>query len=428
MKKAAMHLCALLRNLLFIGFSIQIALGLLWLCFNFMEVQAFGPAEGFLYPILVRMLGRVPQVLYLLQLFAAGAAGYYLLKPVVSSGLFWRIWSVLAFLTFPMALQCHLALLPYSFISSLILLEICFCRNLFRQRQGRPVRELAWAGACWVALSLFKPEYVWLGAIPLGLTVLASVPALSRSRRQLAFCLLLLAAFGGIATGLRSLTAERVKEEQRPFWFAMASRTAWPSLWEDQSQWSEELHALLDNVVWDTAVSPDNMERILKPAIEDEVGVEQAQEYYRELSEIGWRRHKSQILKQMAWDVLTYGTPEAVLQLQLSGRAYDSCSGRNYEIMFMHHPLLTKYYVDYSCWWFFVAVGSAALTAVAGCTAGARRVSLPKAVFLAVNVAAMGGIVLYYTLQGAGIADYKLTVAAAQLWILFALWGMGKEL
>lgn len=421
-------MCALLRSILFIGFSIRILLGFTWLCMNFMEVQMFAPAGGLLYPLLLQVFGGIPQILYLLQLGAACAVGYVLMKPYGRSGLFWRIWYVLALMTFPMALQCHLALLPYSFVSSLVLLELGFCRGILDCEDGIPMAGFARAGVCWFGLALLLPEYTWLGGIPLALTVLLRLRTLRKNLRQLAYCVILIVAFGGMIAGLRSLSLlEEQEESQRTFWFSMASRITWPRLWEDHVQWSEELRTVVEDVVWDTSNSPDNMERLFRPVLEGAVGEEQAKEFYREMAGVSWRLHKTQIVKQIIWDLFTYAAPSSVLQLQLSGRAYASASGRNYEIMGMNRPRLTKYYVAYSCWWFFVTLGAGALLILVGRMTGEGHFSLRKLAFPTVAVIWTGVLVSFYTMQGAGIADYKYTIAAASLWSLFALGIMGRR-
>lgn len=428
MKKAAVQLCVLLRSFLFIGFSIRILLGLAWLCTNFMEVQAFAPVGGLLYPLLLQMFEGIPQILYLLQLGVAFAVGYVLIKPYGRQSKFWKIWYVLALMTFPMALQCHLALLPHSFVSSLVLLELVFCRGIFAGEGRAPVAGLARAAACWFGLALLLPEYVWLGIIPPVLTVLLHLRELCKHIRQLAYCIILIAAFGGMIVGLRSLTSPEEKEgNQNTFWFSMASRTAWPRLWESHILWSEELRAIVENVVWDASSSPDNMERIFRPALEQVVGVDQAQEYYREIAKVAWQLNKKQIVNQIVGDLLTYAAPTSVLQLQLSGKSYAFISGRNYEIMGMNHLRLTKYYVAYSCWWFFAALGATVLLILSGCAAEKRLVSLSKLKFCAVVVIWSGILVCFYTMQGAGIADYKYTIAVASLWSFLALVAMGKR-
>ena len=167
MKKAAGYLITLLKSMLFIGFSIQIIFGLVWMCFNFTHVQEFGVPEGILYPLLLRIFGSVPQILYLLQLCLAWFCTRELIKPIVRLRTIWQNWYVLVLLTLPFSMQCHLALLPYSFVCSLLFLEVSFCRNAMAAEQGISCMELTKGAACWLILALLLPEYKWLGGIPL---------------------------------------------------------------------------------------------------------------------------------------------------------------------------------------------------------------------------------------------------------------------
>lgn len=425
MKKAASKLCILLKGMLIAGFSVQIILGLIWMSLNFIEVQQFGQPEGFLYPLLLKAFGKVPQLLYLFQLGLAGMAGYVMLKPVCSGGSLKCIWFVLAFMSLPMALQCHLALLPYSFVSSLFLLELGCLRRGMACESGLDLKAVAGAGACWVGLVLLLSEYSWLGLLPLALTVAVRLKRLCGSLRGLVLCALLIAAFSGIAAGIGNLTKTEGSSD-RTFWFAMASRMSWPTIWQDSDGWSQDLREIAMDVCWETSYMPDNMEKILKPAIEGAVGQEKAQEYYRQIAIQAWNQRKFRIAKQIGWDVLIHGAPQAVLQLQLTGVGYDSCSGKNYESMLMNSPRLTKYYVSYSCWWFFCSMGLAVLLWGARCAAEGLRSAFQKSAFPIVTAVSLAAAVFFYTMQGAGTADYKRTVAAAGMWSLMALWGIGR--
>ena len=427
MKKAAEGLCILLKGVLFIGFSVQIVLGLAWMCMNFIEVQQFGQPQGFLYPLLLAALGKVPQILYLLQLCLAGYAGYMLLKPILPVGRPWRIWYVLVLMTLPMAMQCHLALLPYSFVGSLFMLELSLLREAMAGEEGLGLRALACAGGCWVGLTLLLSEYKWLGLLPLAFTLLGRLPRLCKSSRRLVYSLLLLAAVSGIVVGIGSLTRGE-KEHERTFWFSMASRMTWPTIWQDSDRWSQELQELLpEELSIEVSYFPDNMERILQPALEDAVGREKAREYYREMAKGSWYLRKSRIVRQIGWDMLIYAMPQAVLQEQLKGIGYDSYSGRNYEVMAMEHPTLTKHYMNYSCWWFAAALGSTVLLMVALKAEGRKIFGKNNVFFLAVYMISAGGILAYYVMRGAGIADYKCALAVSVMWTVPALFCMRKE-
>lgn len=421
MKKAARQLCIILGAVLFIGFSIRIVLGLAWMVSHFMEVQEFAPVSSGLYLLLMQAVGSLPQVLYVLQLGTAFGAGWQLLKGLGVSRRLWRTWGALALLTFPMAMQCHMALLPYSFVSSLVLLELSFCTQNLAENPLPSFSKLSQAGCCMLGLAFLLPEYGWLGAIPLVLTVLFKLRIMWKQARRLLYSCLLVAVFCGMVGGIGSLISKE-DDSSRSFWLSMASRTAWPTIWNDSHCWSQELHDLVgDAACWEIAIRARDMEGILQPLLESKVGAAQAEKYYREMIAVSWEQHSGQILKQMIWDVLIYGAPEAVLQLQLEGRGYDSASGKNYEIMMMRHPVLTKYYVSYSCWWFWVSLGIAALLLIAHFVAGDK--ARPRG-YLAVATMVMlwmAAILFYYVIQGAGIADYKCTLAVSQLWCVFAV-------
>lgn len=429
MKKTVGHLSALLKEMLFIGFSIQIILGLVWMCFNFMHVQAFGEPEGVLYPLLLRLFGGVPQFLYLLQLGLAGFSARVLLKPAAGEGVFRQSWCVLALLTLPPMLQCHLALLPYSFVCSFAFLEVSFCRKAMCDGLGVSCTHLAGGAACWLALALLLPEYEGLGGIPLILTVLLRLPALIKQLKRMACCLLIIAVFGGIIVSVGSLTGV-LEERENSFWFSLAHRFAWPTIWNDSDVWPEELRTIAQPVLWETTYNPGNMERLLKPVIENAVGVRQAESYYRQMASLAWKRHGSLIIRQMGLDVFVYALPQAILPLQLEGRGYDSFSGRNYEIMLGKYPRVTKYYVNYSCWWFVVSFGIALLMAVVHLTEREKLFEREKWIFLIMCALSAGMVTAYYLMRGSGISDYKCTLAVSAVWTVWTLclYRKGREL
>lgn len=426
MKKTVGHLITLLKGILFIGFSIQIIFGLVWMCFNFMQVQAFGEPEGTLYPLLLQIFGSVPQIMYLLQLGFAWFCTGKLLKPIVRGKTIWQNWYVLVLLTLPFAMQCHMALLPYSFVCSLLFLEVSFCRNAMAAEQGISCVELTKGASCWLILAMLLPEYRWLGGIPLALMVLFRIPTLAKTLRRMAYSLLIIAAFGGIIAGLGRLSG--VSEEQgKSFWFSLAHRISWPTVWYDAGRWPEELKTAAEPILWETTYNSGNMERLFKPAVENAVGTQQAENYYRRMITVAWQLHSSAIIRQMGGDALVYVLPQMILPLQLEGRGYDSFSGRNYEIMLGKHFRLTKYYVNYSCWWFVVAFGTALLLAVLRIAVGEKLIERRVPGFLMICALSAGAVTVYYIMRGAGMSDYKCTLAVSAVWTVWMLYCMRRE-
>lgn len=426
MKKAVGHLSALLKAILFIGFSIQIVLGLVWMCFHFVQVQPLGEPEGLLYPLLLRIFGGMPQFLYLLQLGFAWFAARALLGPILGQGIFWQSWQVLALITLPFAMQCHMALLPYSFVCSFLFLEVSFCREAINGGENVRLVELAGAAACWLALALLLPEYGWLGGFPPALTVLLRIPVFIRQFRKMVYCVLIIAAFGGMIAGMSNL-ADPLEKQGRTFWFSLAHRTAWPTVWHDFHVWPEEMQGIVEPVVWDTTYNSGNMERLLRPAIENAVGAEQAESYYRQMASIAWQLHGPVIVRQMFWDALVYTLPQVMLPLQLEGMGYDTYSGRNYEVMLGRQPRLTSYYVRYSCWWFKMALGATASLTVLGLASKERVSGWKVSGFLIMCVLSAGAVTAYYVMRGAGMSDYKCTIAVSAAWTVWSLYTLSER-
>lgn len=385
-----MHIGSVIKKILFIGFSIQIVLGLIWLYRNFGQVQDFGEPDSALYGCLYALTGKNHSVMYLLQLAAAFLAGNCLLgrlgmPPVwrnVSGGLL-TTWRGLVLLTYPFALQCHLAIQPYSFMSSLFLALLSLLPGGFGRRQ----KESSGAGA-------------WKKRIG---------------------CLVGAAVCAGLII-LLSGAADRDKREEpgRSFEAALASRFAWPTIWNDREYWPEELRQMTEGVLWETAYFPNNM-KILQARLEESVGKEEAKAYNLQIAKTGWELHSSTVIRQIGWDVLGYMFTPLVFQWQLKGNAYDSYTGRNYEIMRDHEPVLTRYYVDYACWWFgWMLLLALVLTGIRLLRTKERdwRGSL---IYLICCLAAAGAWAVLLAMRGAGRMDYRQTIAFNELWLVWAL-------
>lgn len=330
------------------------------------------------------MFGKRYVILNVLQLSAAFAVRYYFLWSLskrlypersVTKGLL--IWGSLGMVTFPFAMQCHLAALPCSLISSLFLLMLSY---LFRDGKG-------------------KKRLVTL--------LLAAV------------CAGLMMGLSGAVDGdRRSVPGSSIPA-------AMASRLAWPTLWVDHEAWTEELQEITGEVLWEANYYPGNMAMVCA-AIEEKVSFSEAEAYYRQMAEVAWNYHAPMIIRQIGWDILGYAMTPVIFPLQMEGEAYDSYSGRNYEVMRSNAPLLTRYYVEYGCWWFGCGLIMALMYTLLGVMGSLGKDGegnlWKRAVFpMAVSILASGILVVLLTMRGAGIMDYKDSVAVNELWIAWPL-------
>lgn len=456
MKKAASHISVILKGIFITGFSIQIAFGVVWMCFHFAARQEFGGSEGILYRGIRALAGQQYWILYALQLGLGFYAGYRFVRTASPASRLQNIGGGLALLTFPMAMQCHMAVSPCSLVSSFFLLELSAAMSVVRgedaterrlQTKGRTdrsmsfagrgfLRELARGGLCWLALALLLPEYFILGAVPLILGVLFRPSGLTGRLPELGAALLLLGAFGGVIVGIHQLSGEGdYLPDRESVCFALFSRTAWPTLWPDRENWPVEVQEATKDCAWEVSQRADNMQLILRPLLSEKFDDRQAAQYYLEMAAFSWRRHTPLVIRQIGGDFLGYCVTPLILPIQLEGKAYASYSGRNYEMMFQDTPLLTKHYVRYGCRWFAVMLVLApALAAVNRiCRRGQRK---PRgkgrrrfAQVLTCLIPA-GFVTALYTLRGAGLMDYKRTVAVGLLWLgaaLLIMRGTGRE-
>ena len=84
-------------------------------------------------------------------------------------------------------------------------------------------------------------------------------------------------------------------------------------------------------------------------------------------------------------------------------------------------PVFTRHYLEYSCWWFgyglFLAAGLTVLRILT------EEISLPKREVLSATICILAAVVLVllFTMRGAGMMDYKCTIAVNELWLIWTL-------
>lgn len=448
MKKAAGAAGLVVKYILFMGFTLQIGLGLAWMAANAGKVQDFLPVPAGIYAYVYRLPGRAYTAVYLLQLGAALYAGYRLVWKLCAGGKGFCLWGSLALMTLPMAMQCHLALLPYSFVCSLELLKLSFVCELTAKRgaEAVPTGPLTWVLVCFGLQCLLWPQYTLPGAVLPFLLLLWKLPGMLGKRKHffkgllLAVCLLAVTAAGWGAGRSREDPEGGISDWN----WQLVKRICWPTLWRDWGDRPEEIGLETGSVIWQSACYPYYMDLYLKPAMEEAIAPENLEAVLKKMVRRAWQVHYPMVVRQMGWDVLGYGVTPLLLPLQLDGKAYESCTARNYEVMRNETPVLTKYYVRMGCGWFgasLVLLAAGAILRLTERPEKSRKTAIPAAfgnpfrripwllpALIVLFSAGMG--ILFFTMQGAGIMDYKYTVWINQLWILGSIkivCGNGKE-
>jgi len=447
MQKASRHITAVLGRVLFIGFSVQIVLGFLWACCNFGDFQEYGDSlfyirisktllfdeyTGALYPVLLMLVRgiegilRIPYLytLQILQLLAAGFVGYYVLRIVVGKRRLFTLWGSLAILTFPMLLQCHLAVLPHSFTFSACLLELAFVVQAIKCSQPLSIAMLSKIGSCWLVSALLMPEYLYFGAVPV---VLLLIYDMCRYRKQKGLRvvgnLLVAAVCAGVIVGVGNLTSQdgAYGRPEQTMDAALFKRCAWTSICDYHSPWPQDMQAAVSYALaHQTAGYADNVDRLLWPQLKEAVGEERAQEMYRTVGMYVWKNNTRQIAKEILWDAAGYTMPPVIMKQMLQGRGYDSYVGRNYELMKEEAPLLTRHYIDYSSFWFPVGIMISFVIMLLQRLQGLQK-KQGEGMWVVICICQAGLMILWYTMQGAGMWDYRNALLVGALWVLWMI-------
>ena len=478
---------ACIRCMLLIGMTVQILTGILWLVSNFTAVQEFAESESsIIYPILLKGVQGIGKLLpvpyyvfmYLLQLIAACWAARRLLRALgiaacpAGDDSKWRgwlphakqVWYILALLTIPMVMQCHLALLPNSLALSawlLFLAELIGAWGLTVQRA--PVDEQGISGgaasgvsigkrlgkACingsfwWIVAVLFMPEYIWYGAaVMLLFLIICAVKCGRRStgksqdretcagklrRGEWLQCLLIpFLVTVALLAGQSVLTGRTYGELTSR---AMVSRLGWPYFSQHFPAWSQEIWDAVGpkDAVWIDQYA-ENVEKDFFPAMEAFFDREQRREYYWELAKLAFTIHTKEIVIRIAQDLFGCSAAPLAMEQQLKGGGYESFTGRNYDIMMQKTPELTVWYVRYGNWWFGVGILLSILyflmEKIGGRNAkGGRSACASGGILLAGAVI----MVVIAALSGAGIMDYKRVIYVTLLWYLLMLKVLTKK-
>ena len=268
----------------------------------------------------------------------------------------------------------------------------------------------------WFAIA---PLFVPACFLPGLLTLLLALAVLAWKHRKniglLARMAVVTAACIGLTAGVFSLNETALLPDRETVCFHLAGRLCWPKLFADHSVWPVDLQEIYRDSVLEISCYADEMEQSFRPIMLAHFDKETATEQYRVLMRIAWNRHKTLLLKQMAGDFATYLAAPVFLPLQLKGRLSVSYAGRNYEQMLEHTPVLSARYVNFGCVFFPVAGLAAVLTAVGG----SRKISKQNAASGMITLISSVFLCLVFTLRGAGVADYKGTIAVSLLWMLW---------
>lgn len=412
MQKILKHCSAVLGRVIFIGFGIQIILGLIWMCNAFVRTGSLG--GGFICVFQTVVLGG--SVCFVLRTIRDEKKDLHVL---------WDVFCILAVLTFPMIMQ-SIVIPDIRVLTTALLLFETGC--IMRASDNRESNLYFRTALCvWMAAGLIHRGYLCFGAIPMIMYLVYMCVDVRRIKkenllagdlkRSVVYRILLIMAVGGIIAGIGSFYQETSNTAVR-----LASRTAWTSLYKSYVDMEGKDRKFIDyQTMVESAYEAIGIENILWPSLEEEYGTKEAERILTELSKVAWRNGKGQIIKEIIWDMAGYVMPPVVLPMQLEGRAYDSYSGVNYLQILRAAPRFGSLYMKYGCGWFEAALLITVVTVVSCCAAGkGKRLSRAFRNCVIISVTALC-MCMVYTMSGSGRMDYKNVLFVLCLWIIWMI-------
>ena len=447
---AGKHIQGILRAVLICGMSVQIVLGLVWLLGNMGGLQSFqesmallegkefdaGYYSGILYRGLATALSSHLWILYGIQLAAAYGAAYELMACFVArEKQVLRLFCALALTTVPQALQCHLAVLPWSLGTSLLVGETMLWRKVWQgtldrqeEKLSEQAKRLLITGMLsgWLLLLLILPAYAWF-VLPLLFAALWRAVKKERMGRLACGLAVLILCLCNVTVSCGWNPADW----NRRLAASALSRTGWPYFQDSYEIFPYQLHEDIGLVTSrEVSAYADGVERVLIPKLEEQYGAEETTAALWELAGVCLRDNLRVDVKNIIWDMAAYHATPPILAMQLKGRAYDACSGINYEQMKTMTPLLTRYYVTYGgrWWWIMLALAAAIRLCDLLLCGGSRRGNCTWRMFLQYWLPVLVGmewLILSQVVSGSGIMDYKKVLLVTMLWYVMALCGFG---
>lgn len=418
----------LIQNIIYILMGLQIVLGLLWIGANIGEVPRFGESTelltmsesmrideytGILYVLCIRVLFTIGEwiglpgcaFVYVLQLAVALLTYQYFLKNVVHcSGK--MVWFFAGFLlTVPTVTQCHLAILPYSLVSSAFVILLADLGKLWHKEYELTGKYVLRIGISWVASALLCPDYAWLS----GIAVVMSALRFLWCKKRMVWQLLALCVAGAlcICTVENLVQTEGATGKiQKNAGAVMVQRFVWPYFGTLGFFWGEEVTGLWDAAgLMSLSTYPERVIYEFGPVLEEACGKERANEIYWEMSQTAISMNTKNIAKNIISDAVAYVCPPLTMLFQLHGAGV-SYTGFNYGRMKDFTPQLTKYYVNYALYaWAAIFILSVLLWALRRSTAkkpGATKERV-SGFFCTMSIV----VNLWYVMCSGNMQDYK---------------------
>lgn len=371
---------------IYIWMGIQIALGVLWGVCNLTKVPAFEESRellamsktlvaddytGYLYLLLLRgctivvdLLGvSVGWFLYPIQLLIAYLCYEYFLHKVVFREQGQRLQArkrmpfyVGFIMTIPMVLQVHMAVLPYSLSSSLLVALMAKMISICVLETGEKKADAIQIVVLWIFSAMNCPDYGWLCGFCVAGGMVWYVLVHKRLCAKVLLGALVAILCIGSGNAFLQTTGSNGKMQKSPESVLLRS-VVWPNFSKFSFFWPQEVHAnwTMEELMF-LSRSPERVSKEFGPVMEQRLGVKEARRVYREMIKQTIKVNTREVITGMGQEAAAYLCPPVSVKIQLQGVG-DSYTGWNYSRMKDYVPQVTKYYVEcaLSAWIYLLA-------------------------------------------------------------------------
>ena len=435
---------------IFILLSAQIITGCVWGILNFTSFQEFPESAemillssglalksdaSVIYPallLLVRTLtmnGPVKfyEVMYILQLVLAFISWHtFAVRLLPFENKLLRIWFALAVVTNPFAMQCHLAVLEFSFVSSFLCLLVTFTVRFSlewrkigaRYSEKTAIKHICVVSLFWLLVSLTRREFFFIGFFCI-LILIKQFYFSGKKGRMLPRLLpvfIFLLFFGAIPfidsmfrISDRTGVIDTVKR-------GAYYRLAWTEDLSDEFTWPAHVRdGVGEEVLSDVMFDPGLVRTVFTDAAVKTFGEKGASDNFLDWALYSFRDNKKGIILQTAADIAGYIVPFAETEAALRGTVLPGFVTGNYDVMRRNVPVLTKYYLrSFSFVYVFMAIVTAVFFVLRKGVLRHIRNYAPVPVVMILSS-------VVYTLYGVNIWDHKKVLFTTCIWIaLFA--------
>ena len=430
--------------------SLQIIAGCIWGVYNCTSLRMFGDTtallkqsetlavtgdSGVIYPALLAVVRtltlngpvRFYVVMYVLQLILAFVSWFVFAGRVMGlDKRAKRIWFTLAVITCPFAMMCHLAILEYSFVSSILCLlitfQIAFTREWKNSENGlgmeRALRDTSVVLLFWLILSLLRKEFILVGIVPVAALLITVIRRSHFSKKLMSICPLILAAVFFV---IIMMSDGLFRSVERPGVFDVIKRSlyyrvAWSEDLDELYQWPDYIMNIVDRGTMHAAMEDPSLVRtVFTDAVERQLGKSGATDEMLKWAWLAFKDNKKGIVLDTATEIAGYLFVPIFAEIKLRGIGLPGYSAGIYDVVRRDAPVLTLYYLRGLSVLYCFMLPISVLGIILRGSKSRIREYFPAGIMLVIAS-------VIYTFSGNNVWDHRKTLFATCIWIaLFAL-------